>query len=50
MCGANFSDLADILHSKTKLAAYAEQALIIERPSLQPLKNFLTGIIQTALS
>ena len=50
MSGANFSDLADILNSKTKLAAYAEQALIIERPALQPLKNFLTDIIQTALS
>jgi hypothetical protein len=50
MSGTNFLDLAEILHSKTKLAAYAEQALIIEKPSLQPLKNFLANILETALS
>jgi hypothetical protein len=50
MSGTNFVELADILHSKTKLAAYAEQALIINRPSLQALKRFLTNVIETALT
>lgn len=50
MSRTNFLELADILHSKAKLAAYAEQALIIDKPSLQSLKKFLTNIIETALS
>ncbi len=50
MSGTNFSELADVLQSKAKLAAYAEQALIINRPSLQPLKKFLANIIESALS
>lgn len=45
-----FSELGEILHSRNILLAYAEQALLLSRPSLQPLKNYLRGVIQTALS
>jgi hypothetical protein len=45
-----FSDLGNILHSKDILLSYAEQPLFLKRPSLQPLKNYLKDVIQTALS
>ena len=46
----NFSDLGEILHSRNILASYAEQPLLLHKPSLQALKNYLRDIIKTALS
>ncbi|QKM63981.1 hypothetical protein DCO17_01290 [Polynucleobacter tropicus] len=46
----HFSELQEILHSQKILSAYAEQALILNKPSIEPLKNFIRGIIQEALS
>jgi hypothetical protein len=45
-----FSNLGNILHSKDILLSYAQQPLFLKRPSLQPLKNYLKDVIQTALS
>ena len=43
-----FSELGEILHSKNTLATYAEQALLLKRPSVEPLKKFIQEIILTA--
>lgn len=45
----HFSELQEILHSQKILSAYAEQALILNKPSIEPLKNFIRSIIQEAL-
>jgi hypothetical protein len=45
-----FSELADILHSKNRLASYAEQPLLLKRPSIEPLKQFIQEVISTAKS
>lgn len=45
-----FSELGDILHSQEILRGYAEQPLLLNRPSLEPLKNYLSNVIKTALS
>lgn len=46
----NFSELKEVLHSPKALSTYADQALIIKRPSIEPLKNFIEKIIRDALS
>ena len=43
-----FSELAEILHSKNILASYAEQPLLVERPSIEPLKKFIQEILLAA--
>jgi hypothetical protein len=50
MSASYFSGLGNILHSKDILMRYAEQPLLLERPSLEPLKNYLKDVIKTALS
>ena len=50
MSGSHFSELAEILHSQQILASYADQPLLLQRPTLEPLKNYLKNIIQSALS
>jgi hypothetical protein len=50
MAHNHFSELPEILHSKSKLNAYAEQALLTKRPALDPLKEFVDGIIRQALT
>ena len=50
MSADHFAELGQILHSKSKLAQYAEQPLLLQKPSLDPLKGYLKDIIQTALS
>ena len=46
----SFSELSEILHSKNILARYAEQALLLKRPSIEPLKKFIQEIIRAAKS
>lgn len=46
----HFADLSEILNSKSKLAQYSEQPLLLQKPSLDLLKSYLKNIIQTALS
>jgi hypothetical protein len=43
-----FSELAEILHSNNILASYAEQPLLVERPSIEPLKKFIQEILLAA--
>lgn len=50
MSSNNYQELGQILHSKSKLEHYAEQPLLLNKPSLAPLKNYLKNIIQSALS
>ena len=50
MSADHFAELGQILHSKSKLAQYAEQPLLLQKPSLDPLKSYLKNLIQTALS
>jgi len=50
MTGSHFAQLGELLHSQNTLAQYAEQPLLLQKPSLEPLKNYLKNIIQVALS
>lgn len=50
MSGNHFALLAELLHSPSILAQYSEQPLLLQKPSIEPLKNYLQKIIQTALS
>lgn len=45
-----FSELSEILHSKNILASYAEQPLLLKRPSIEPLKKFIQSILESATS
>lgn len=46
----NFYELKHILHTREFLNTYAEQALLIHRPSLDQLKRFINNIICDVLS
>jgi sulfur relay (sulfurtransferase) DsrF/TusC family protein len=50
MSSNNFVELQDILHSKKLLSAYAEEALLLNKPSLDQLKKFIKNIIIEALN
>jgi hypothetical protein len=50
MSATHFAELPDILHSAASLSEYAGQALLIQKPSLEPLQRFLRNITQSALS
>jgi len=45
-----FSELTGILHSQKILSTYAEQPLLLTRPSIEPLKVYIKEIIETAIS
>jgi len=44
----NFNDLSDILLNKDRIQAYQSQALLIDKPSLEPLKQFLENPLKEA--
>ena len=46
----HFAQLEEILHTRSILASYAEQPLILQRPSLVSLKNYLRDVVQATLS
>jgi Glycosyltransferase family 10 (fucosyltransferase) C-term/Alpha-(1,3)-fucosyltransferase FucT N-terminal domain len=46
----NFAELTEILRSREILSSYAEQALILKRPTLEPLKLFIQEILRKSLS
>jgi hypothetical protein len=50
MSANGFADLGDILHSKAALSRYSGEALLNKRPTLDPLKHFLSSLLKTALS
>ena len=45
-----FFELQEILHTQKILNSYAEQPLILNKPSIEPIKNFIQDIIGQALS
>ena len=47
---SNFSELKEILHSRKILEAYANEALLINKPSIDHLKAYLNEVIRQALS
>jgi hypothetical protein len=48
MSASSFSELAEILDSKSILASFAEQPLLLQQPSIEPLKKFIREILLTA--
>ncbi|QWE02770.1 glycosyltransferase family 10 domain-containing protein [Polynucleobacter sp. JS-JIR-II-b4] len=50
MAISHFTKLGEILHSKEALATYAEQPLLLARPSIEPLKKFIKQILESATS
>lgn len=46
----HFADLAEILHTRSRLEQYSEQPLLLMRPSIEPLKKFIQEIIRVAKS
>lgn len=47
MTRSNFTELAELLHSRSSLQRYVDQALLLERPTLDGLKNFLKNLVDT---
>jgi hypothetical protein len=50
MMASNYTELAEILHSKNRLATYAEQPLLLQKPSIQPFVDFVSTITTRALT
>ena len=50
MAWQDFSALKNILNSSAELRTYTEQALLLKAPSIEPMKNFVRGIVSQALS
>jgi len=50
MSADGFSELGNLLHSKDSLSRFTNEALLTNRPALDPLKHFLQNLIKTALS
>jgi len=46
----DFSELKEILHSRKILEAYANEALLVNKPSIDHLKAYLNEVIRQALS
>lgn len=44
------NDLDNLLRDRTRMKDFAEQPLLLQQPSLEPLKNFIKEIILSALS
>jgi hypothetical protein len=49
MAESGYDGLAEILQSKSRLEAHAGEPLITQKPSLEPLTNFLKNIISNVL-
>ena len=45
-----FSELGEILHSPKILSTYANEALLIHQPSIEPFKEFIQNILKASLS
>jgi len=49
MAKSNFEGLGEILNSKALLGAYAQEPLIVKKPTLQDLKKFLENVTISAM-
>jgi len=50
MSWQDFEPLKDIINSPAQLEAFAVQPLLLNLPSIEPMKDFLRGIVRQALS
>jgi hypothetical protein len=50
MTWQDFEPLKDILNSPAQLEGYADQPLLLDVPSIEPMKDFLREIVREALS
>jgi hypothetical protein len=50
MSWQNFDPLKDILNSPARLKTFSEQPLLLQAPSIQPLREFLINVVQDAVS
>jgi hypothetical protein len=50
MSWQDFEPLKDIINSPAQLESYAEQPLLLNIPSIEPMKDFLREIVRQALS
>lgn len=50
MTWQDFAPLQGILNSPAELESYAEQPLLLNRPSIEPLRDFLREIVRKAVS
>ena len=49
MSWQDFEPLKDIINSRTKLESFAEQPLLLNIPSIEPIKDFLLEIVKQSL-
>jgi hypothetical protein len=50
MSWQDFEPLKDIINSPSQLEFFAEQPLLLNNPSIEPMKDFLREIVRQALS
>lgn len=50
MMHSDFTPLKECLHSNTRLEEFASQALLLKRPSIEPLRQFLRNLLAQACS
>jgi hypothetical protein len=50
MTWQDFEPLNDILNSPAQLEAYTEQPLLLEAPSIEPMRDFLRKVVLQATS
>lgn len=50
MASQNYAQLKETLNAPTKLAAYAEQPLLLSKPSIEPFRDFLKEVVRQATS
>ncbi len=49
MMASHYSELSDILNSKNRLASFAQEPLLLQKPSIQPFVHFVSEIIKKVL-
>ena len=49
MMASHYTELGDILNSKDRLAGFAQEPLLLQKPSIQPFVHFVSEIIKKVL-
>lgn len=50
MMASSYYELTDILNSKARLASFAQEPLLLQKPSIQPFVHFVSEIVKKVLS
>jgi hypothetical protein len=50
MMASHYAELGDILNSKDRLTGFAQEPLLLQKPSIQPFVHFVSEIIKKVLS